>query len=754
MLPGILEAGDVRSFTTRVLVEGVSRPVQSVSLDGEMRPDLPAQISRASGSLARGGSISWASEEDVTDTPVTPFRESESWRPRKGQRVVVMQGDGVSEWVRFTGLIDETTGTIGSGMSSTVVVDIDRLSESFECEAHLAVMPPLAGSTSWRNAGLSPMYFVDAAMRAGKYYTTPPTISTSVLHVPFQSSMLPALGTQGEILSGSAHTGNSAFQENWPASWGMSAGNFKASYSPRLAYGPTIPVQISLMVTPAHADTGDVIVHYGGVNNYLRLVVGATGNAVLQRLRGSTTVEVCRITGIIAAGATRVEVVVRGGNATMRTNTGQSATGIVSGLLDQPMSRIDISGAPGARIAGVQVSNPEAWEDFINLNHVSTARIRTHEGNTTTWGVTNSSPRFEQAEAQTVLTNLADATLSGMWVDELGVLNFAPSNGIRSNASVQTITTADDVLAMAWSDRLLATASRVTIGYLHPALKNGSLRSIEVARGSNQGMRSLEKLEDIYTPGADEEWIGVDETLTVLGTGIWGVYNDGIGTLGGVTYTAQGETTSSAGLTVSISMTKTGLSEYTIKHEAGTFPADVLAEAVTSPVSADLWPRNRDKALPVIRAYAYLKWVAREVTRQTTMLGPVLRVDLGGQAGVTTAERVRDYLHGIVSNPYPQITSLEVVPDPRRQIGDVITLQSENFLGVTLRCLITSISESMAEEHTQSLGAEVLAVTTGSLTWGEWENAFPGTLSYEQWEALRGPADTYDDFNTNPLKGA
>lgn len=758
MLPGSFSGSIIQSHKTRVTVDGVERPVVSVSLDGEMRSDLPSQISRSSGTLSRGGSVVWGASDVLDNLHSTPFRDYGVWRPSKGQRIVVYVGDGISWWPRFSGLVDETTGEAGGGFQSSIIADLDRLSAEFICEAHLTRMPPLSGSTTWRNAGLAPMFFVDAAMRAGGYYVTPPTISTSVLHVPLQGSLLPAIGTRGELLPGAgAHTGSGAFQENWSAPWGLSSGNFKASYSPRLAFPPSTPLMISMMFTSAHAGSADVIVHYGGSSNYVRLVIGATGNAVVQTVRGSTTTEICRIANAVGLGANRAELVIRGGSADLRLNTGQRATGTVSGLLEQPMSRIDLSAAPAARIAGVQVSNPETWEDFQNLNFTNTARIRTHDGNTTTWGVTNASPRFEAAPASSVLEGLADATLSGMWFDELGVLNFAPANGIRSQASAQTITTADDVLALAWSDRLLAVASRVTVGYLHPALKNGSLRSIEVARGSKQTLSSGDYLEDVYTPDGDTDWLGVDTNPRRLPDFGWEEYNGSSGSFVGVTY-YDGENASvgSPPGSTSISVSKTGLSEYTVIHEAATYPAGVTAETATYPVfdGSGLWPRNRDRELPVLRAWALVRWVDRETTRQVGSVGPVLRIDLGGQATPATAERVRDYLHAVVSSPYPQITDLEVVPDPRRQMGDVITIQSENYLGVTLRCLITSISESMDGHYSQSLGLDVLNVTTGSLTWAEWESSYPGTLTFAQWEALRGQTDTYNDFNTDPLKGA
>ena len=756
MLPGDFSAGDVTVFASRVVVNGVSRPATSVDLDGGWRSDLPSQISPAGSNMIRGGTIEWATKEDVSQRPVTAFRDWGVWRPAKGDRIVVYAGDGTSEWPRFTGVVDETTGSVGAGMSSTIVADVDRLSETFSCEPLLEQMPPLPGTTTWRNAGLSPIFLVDAAMRAGGYYVTPPRLSYTALSIPLQTSLLPEVDTSAEILSASAHTGGGNYQQNYAAPWGYAAANFEAAYRPAFTFTPSEPLLISVMITAAHAGRGNVFVHYGA-SNYIRLLVSYTGAAIVQRLRGSTLVEVTRLTPAQMAGATRVEVLMKDGQIVIRNNTGAMEAGSVSGLLDQPMHRIEVSAEPEARLAGVMVSHPPAWQEWANLYFESTARVHSGAGGATTWGIINASPRFNPQAAQSALEELADATLSALWIDEEGVLHFAPSGAVRSSPSVQTITTADDVLALSWSDRLLATARRVTVAYRHAAYKRGAgIRQIELARGSRQSLQSGTVLEDVYHPGTDEDWYGVATSPQKLYPLPWSDYNSDDGTYVGVSYFEGNDVTDNVSSSlVDITMRKTGVSEYTIIHEAGTLPSGITAETVTHPEWIPLWERNRNNNLPVIQGWGKITWVERETTQQTSTHGPVLRIDLGAYAREWKAEGVRDYLCDLVENAIPQITGLNVTPDPRRQIGDTITIRSENFLGVTIRGKVTGIDETISGDgYTQSLNIEPLHVSTGALTWAEWEAAFPGTLTYTQWQDLRDATDTYDDFNTQPLKGA
>lgn len=755
MLPGVFNPGDVTAFASRVAVNGVDRPAVSVDLDGGWRSDLPSQISPAGSNMIRGGTVDWATEQDVHERPVTAFQDWGVWRPAKGDHIVIYAGDGTREWPRFTGVVDETTGSVGSGMRSIIVADVDRLSETFQIEALLEQMPPLRGTTTWRWAGLTPIYLADQAMRAGGYYTTPRCPAYEVLDVPLQTSLLPRAGASDQLVSGSSHTGGGNYQSNHGAPWGYAAGNFRASYNPRYDDPATRAIEFGFNFTDNHAGLSDVFVRYG--NDYYRLFLTADRRATVQVMRSGSLTEACRIPANELAGASRVEVLIKNRQVTLRGNNGSEATGTTPVMGSTAKSRIEVSAAPAARIAGVLVFHPETWTEWASLNEQPSARIDSRPGGATTWGVINASQRFEPQAALSALEDISDATLSALWIDEEGVMQFAPSGAIRSSPSVQTITTADDVLALSWSDRLLATARRVTIGYRYAAYKRGGgIPQVELARGSRQTLNAGMTLEDVYKPSGDEDWYGVDHAPRKLAAIPWSEYNGDEGSFVGVTYFEGNDVRDGVSSSlVDISMTQTGVAEYTITHQAGSLPAGVVAETITNPDWATLWERNRGEALPLIQGWGKITWVEQETTQQTSTHGPVLHVDLGAMARQGKATDTRNYLVGLIENAIPQITGLEVTPDPRRQIGDTLTIRSENFLGVTIRGKITGISETLsAEGYEQSLNVEPTNVTPGTMTWEQWEQAFPGTLTYTQWEALRDTSDTFDDFNTDPLKGA
>lgn len=750
MLGGSLSVGEVAAFTSRVTVNGVTRPHESVSLSAEMRSDLPSDLSSSGGGIGRTGDITWRIEPEVGSRHVSPFNDFGYWRPRRGDHVIVYLGDGASEWVRFTGLIDETTGAPGEAMKSSVVGNVDPLTTPFSHEALMSVMPPLQEGGPWRSVGLTPFYFMDAALRTCGYCATPPNEGNSLLSVPFQGSMLPEAGTNGQYHSGSSH-----LPTLWPAPWGLAVADVSARYLPRAFPSPSEAVQLTVMMSPAHSQTGYVDLRYG--SNVLRLLLGSARTAVVQTIVGGTPVEVCRLTTSQNSDSTIFTLLKKGSAVTLRNDGGASVSGTASSLGSAAMTYIDFTAAAGSRMAGLQVTTPEVWQEFASLSFKPTARYELSGATAELlWGIVNATPRIEEADAQATIDALADAMLAGMWMDENGVIVVKPSDLLRGATASQTITTKDDVLSFAWSDKLLATASRVTVDYKFPSRKSALRQSIEVARGSRQTFEEGGQYEDIYAPSDEVDWIGVDETFTILSANHWDLYNAGVGSMAGVTYTNESNpVANSSGYNTDITLTKTGLSEYTVTHAPGNLPAGVVAESVTHPTGDGLWTRLRDKDLPVLRAYAMLTWLDRSTTQQVPEnVGPAITVNAGAWVSQAIATNLRQYLVSVLNSPQYQITSLDVFPDPRRQLGDVIIIESEQYLGVTIRGLVTGISEGHDGEYSQTLTVSVIGVTVQATTWEAWERAYPSTLTYAQWRILRDIADTYEDFNDEPLKGA
>src|SRR5699024_10898514 len=129
-------------------------------------------------------------------------------------------------------------------------------------------------------------------------------------------------------------------------------------------------------------------------------------------------------------------------------------------------------------------------------------------------------------------------------------------------------------------------------------------------------------VEDVYRPGSDVDWYGVDDTPVRVPE--WAPFNSGIGSFVGVTYYQGGDLADkNLSANTRITMRKTGISEWTIVHEAQNYRPDVTAETLTHPDTSVLWQRNRGTTLPIIRAWGKMEWSDQEVTRATGMPGPV-----------------------------------------------------------------------------------------------------------------------------------
>src|SRR5690606_791697 len=100
------------------------------------------------------------------------------------------------------------------------------------------------------------------------------------------------------------------------------------------------------------------------------------------------------------------------------------------------------------------------------------------------------------------------------------------------------------------------------------------------------------------------------------------------------------------------------------------------------------------------------------------------------------------------TKPLPTITGLSIVPDPRLQLGDRITISSPDFMGVSLNALIVGVDSSFGGSYEQSLTVRVTGATSTFTTYAEF-NASGGALTYQQWQALGPVPETYAEFNAS-----
>lgn len=742
MQAGTLVESDVMAYTSRVLVNGIQRPTVSWSVDRELSGDLPAQVVAASGITQATGSVEWAGEKDLDDGARNPWNSSTGWIPAKGDRVEIYAGDGVTEWKQFHGLIDKSTGSIRGGYQSNLIDDYDKTSVGVSHAPLLRIMPPAEAGGPYRGIGLNSSYFADMAMRASGFFATPKREAYAALSVPCQGSMWAEAGLMtvgGPLLGTSSHHSLNA------APWGWAVGNFSNTYAPAIQRPASDPIQISMMVSPLNAGFTFVRAVFG--TSFLQLSVNGSGLV-------SVNVSGTSVLSFTLTGGGIIQVLVKNEVATLRSSNGQSVTAPVTFARATVMGEILTNGEVNARIAGIQVSHPAvSSQEFAALGHVGTARLDFSD--VTLSGIMDASRTIENISAGELLQDIGEGTLTAMWIDELGVMQWVSSSALRTRAHVRTVTTLNDILSLDWEDSLLGARSKVTVTGFQPAISVGRTCSRLVWRGSGDELSSTEVSEEIIEPEADMEWVMPDETLTVLGSGSWATYNLRNGSVAGVFYTSSGDTISSTGLATSIAMARLNLRQLKIRHVAGTFPADVTAVLGTSPTDPALWTRNRDVNLPVIRTFGKSQWPEVRVTPVAAGgVGPELVHEAGvwtnESTGTERLDRLATFIAGQTSVPKPTITGLEITYDPRLQLGDVIKIDSPDLMGVSSTALIVGISNSAGGSFTQSLSVRIVTATSTFQTFAEFNAAMPGSkVTFQQWDALGPKPQTFAGFNAN-----
>lgn len=741
MQAGDLVASDVAEFTSRILVNGVERETTTWNVDRDLTGDLPDQVVAVHGVMQATGTIDWTAPEDVSDGARNPWNPSAGWVPARGDRVEIYVSDGVTEWRQFTGVIDQTTGSTNGGFRSTIVDRVDDLSVEVNHEPLLAIMPPIAfdGSEDWRRIGLHPLYFIDYALRQAGFYATPPQENIANLYAPLQGSLWPHRGTLRH------HPGHQSTNTLTP--WGLGRTNFEATYDPVSNFPMSDPTQITMMIAPDHAAPADFYLDYGARAHHLRLHVNASRQARAYK----NDVEICRLN---LGDAMVVNMLAKDGVISLRTNLGDEAAGSFSAS-GSGMSSIVVNSAEGSSVAGLQVSHPHhTSQEHQPTRWTPSARYDTDSLRLA--GIINASPNIENRKAHNLLKEINDALLASMWIDEHGVMQWVMSDRLRMKPAVHTINTLDDVLQLDWETSLLQSASRVRITGKDPAITRGRWRTTILATGGRESLKSGDEVDVFLEAASGEDWIMPSYSFLEVGStvGIWGSYNNPAYSVVGLYLTDDGGETERTGLGCDIETTRLGHQKALITYRAGNWPSDVEGVIETSPTSGGLWPKNQRSGIPRIVGMGKIEWIDSSINIEGPGgPGPELVHDTGYWANRTTSDstktNIAEYLASQVTVPQPVIRGLDIAPDPRLQLSDVINIESKDYMGVTLRALV--VGKSTGFDNTglhQSLTVRIIGSETTFTTFEQFQEELPGAnLTYAQWQTLGPTPQTFNQFN-------
>lgn len=750
MQAGSLAGGPVRSIRSYAIVNGVQRPMLDWSLDREIGSDLPAGVAGGTGVVQATGQVTWA-PDTVDNGSRSPWNPGMGWVPASGDRIEIWQGDDTTSWVQFTGRIDDTAGEVGGTMTSTIVDRIDDLSERADLPPLVDVMPPITTSGAFRRLRVTPRGILVLALRRAGFYQTPTPEAHSVVDVPAVSTMWPHIGT---VTYCTARNDTTVAPE-WPD--GLFLSNCTANYAPADPRTGNRAVQLTMHVSAAHAGVATLQVQYG--NRYMSL--RSAGSAHLVIIDGTV---VCSIPRRASDGSLVVQALIRNGQAQLRTSIGGSASGSASWGVTSAMTEVRIAAEPGSRVNGFIVSHPEqSWHEFSNLTWMPTAQITTG----TMHGTMAALRGTRTSTVRDVMDDAASALLLPYWIDESGVMQVIGSDVLRGRYPQVSVTTADDILSLAWRRDLLAHRSRVQVTYGTTAITRHADYSASVWEpGSTITLENGETDEQIVTPGPDEDWImvgtswhglaQVNELNRGRGTWVGGMVTDG---------TTSKWANSGPVDDLEASIEAIGPQAWKITHTAknltGSQQIQLRTQHEDFSGTSVLWREWWGQNLPILRAKAAFTVANVDYPAVTTGgVGPVLEHDCGlwatshlASSETTVVKRVRDFLAEQVRAPHPVITGLSILPDPRLQLGDVITVDSD-LLGASLRCLIVGKHSSGNRDGCDlTLDVRVLDVTVTATTWQAFEDALPDGMDYTAFEAIWGSAATYTDFNNDPLRG-
>lgn len=750
MQAGELATGPVRVLRSYAIVNGTHREVLDWSVDREIGSDLPAGVAGGTGVVQATGKVTWA-PDPVDDGARSPWNPGMGWVPASGDRIEIWQGDDTTSWIQFTGLIDDTTGPVGGVMVSTIVDGIDSLSARADLPPLIDVMPPLVAGDAFRRVRVSPRGILVLALRRGGFYRTPAPEAHSVVDVPAVSTMWPHIGT----VTYCAARDDTALTPDWPD--GIYLANCTARYTPRDPRTGDKTMQLTMNVAADHAGVASLQVRYGSRNMILR----STTSAHLVIIDGAI---VCNVPRQASDGDTVIQALITNGRARLRTSNGGDVSGSSSWGVTTAMTEVAIGADTGSRVNGFIVSHPEQpWHEWANIGWAPTVRFATG----TMHGTMAALRGTRTSSVRDLMDDAASALLLPYWIDEAGVLQVAGSDVLRGRSPQVTVTTRDDILSLAWRRDLLAHRSSVQVTYDTAAITRHTDYSTAVWEpGTTITLENGDSDEQIVTPGTDEDWImvhtgwytlaNVDQLNRGKGTWIGGMVTDGTTSR----WTNTGSTND-----LEASIETIGPQAWKITHTAknltGSQQIQLRTQSEDFEGTSVLWRSWWGQNLPVVRAKAAFTVTEADYPSVTTGdVGPALEHDCGlwatshiATSETTVVRRIRDFLAEQVTAPHPVITDLSILPDPRLQLGDVITVASD-LLGVSLRCLIIGKhTTGSSGGHEMSLDVRVLDVTITATTYQAFEEALPDGMDYTAFESLWGGNATFTDFNTDPTRG-
>ena len=756
----------------------VAKPVAVVRVGGAVLANVgEVTVNRGAGTAGLPSAlVDGGTSRATAEFTVLPASGSRSvWpsgTPARGTSVTIDTGYEGATARRFTGVVDYCEGGVGE-VATVHCTDLsDRLRRDVRFEPLLQIHPN-HGEASHRPGlcpGLMSTYFVGEATRSGGFYAGPPPAdwSTTRLFVPLNGSAWPFTGRleKANRFDGSADTARVPTPWSVSEVWGSGPSSLIARYSPTNTQFPDAgyrarpaagaPLRFAFMVgAQRSAQTAYSWVQAfwpGGAS--ISMGVHPVNDYVIATLSSGRSVNISAAPGMVVQVSIEVD-----GTVTLSTQ-GQSNTS--TGALPAGMSSTDVSMVE-VRVpeAGRAVGYLNMWNSTANIgvNFQQTAIIDGVSANSHL----RASPTIDK-RAIDLIDEIAEAELSAVWLDEDGRLVLKHRTTMESQPVARTLTATHDLAPYRWREEWGSQRSACSVGWNRVSTNTSfEYPSVTVWQGSGDTRRPDDGASDeIIHPPDGEEWINVSLPVLNRGTGTTPEGLEGFPSAFQSGYHSWAlavndhengnETYGDANVTVSRLDPRSFLVSY------GNVLRTVSLRVPDNPYQQyQVRPRWRGEKMPLLRARAKSVMLEQEATVTGGPSGAPVLTHEGGWLVQSEARAtgLASLLMARCMSPIIAIPSVSILPDPRVQQYDRLTLRDDIDAETEWDVLVTGYQERLAPAggvYEQSLDIQVLSMTDRDvITYGMVDQSWAGN-TYNQVEA-ENPSATYQQFENDPWKG-
>lgn len=680
MLPGRYEPGSVIDAELKIYVDGVLRPHLSASWEGNVSGGLPESLVVAGdGVYSRTGSITWSAGTAVVDMPLAPVGEAR-WMPRQGAHVRIVATVGGVEFPRFWGYLGASTHSL---MSDTVTTQIsDNLHAGL---GEIVTIPPIADDTSY---GRTAWVAYRALEQAGYGILPPVSVGETCLQV---SSQYGAGAAVGELVSigagfGSGVDGLFTYQKHVVKADPSVLRNGRDVMVYTRVYNPRVDASIELRFK----DGAVFKLAYTAATRQFSGWSSATGNLPAWPAEGGDHPVLA--VKLNKNGVRRWRSAAKDDSDLVRESKLVTLSLLESVTCDMTLGlKVDYltDGQEGARRVG-WMSRPAPR---IQASELERVRVPATRG-------------FENVTCKTVIDEWCAATLSTVWVDEEGRAHMAARDQLAAGQVTVRDRVDERVFAGSWKTARDGVRSGVVVKGLYPTVQ-GKHKSKRLGNARDAIMTAWEPSSiteiqegtplEIFAEWPEEvDVIGLDTNFRPVifaktDTHDYKRFNESWGTWWCISFENPGPTQGyrwtggdadhedlSGKLEVlgqrAVKMT---LSVTKRRHREGDAEKYYLC---TPTLGVDaLRYGGRGKSMPILRCSTLVRWTkytVRQAVQNAPDGAPIYTLDAGWWLHRDDAARVAAALAEEVGTERVTLDGLEMLWDPRKQIGDTVALEA------------------------------------------------------------------------------